>query len=400
MAIPPWERKLQKASLRGVAIEVAERDESGGRNTHTHEWVDSQDVLTEDLGRKADGFSVTGYLWGDNYLDQLDKLRRAVKEPGSCEYIDPWLGRLVVNVKSWRFSEHRKKGGWVDISLDLVEAGTKVPVVVAIDTARLVETEADSTLPSLVDDFGAGFDASGPAFIGEDALAVLDEAGAMLGGVSGRLATAGRPLGLAQRSLSSFTGSLSGLMNAPSLLGGQLQGLLRQVLSLAGTGRSRYDTANQMASFGSSWSPVAPVTPNRVRQEENRAAIADLVRRTALVEAARASAQMDYPLREDAVAARTDITGRLADETRTARDGVKLPLRRLSAAVSRDITVRGADLASLAEITPDATLPSLVLAHRYLGSARRADELLARNPQIRNPLLVPGGRPLRVVVDG
>ncbi|MBF0327377.1 MAG: DNA circularization N-terminal domain-containing protein [Alphaproteobacteria bacterium] len=398
MAIPPWEKKLQKASLRGIALEVDERDESGGRNTHTHEWVDSQDVLTEDLGRKADGFSVTAYLWGDDYLDQLDKLRKAVKEPGSCDYVDPWLGRLVVNVKAWRFVERKKKGGWVDITLDLIEAGTKAPMAATIDTARLVEDEADNTLPVLADDFGHGFDADGPSFLADDALGILGEAGGMLGQISGRLAVVGRPLGLVQRGLSSFTGNLSSLIGMPSLLGGQLQGLMRQVLSLSGTGKSRFEAANQMASFGGSRSPVAPTTPNRVRQADNHTAIADLVRRTALVEAARASAQMDYPLREDAVAARTGLTTRLAAETSTARDGVKLPLRRLSAAVSRDITVRGTGLASLGEITPDATLPSLVLAHRYLGNARRSGELLARNPQIRNPLLVPGGRPLRVVV--
>jgi prophage DNA circulation protein len=398
MTTPPWEKKLQKASLRGIAIQVDDLDESGGRNTHTHEWVDSQDVLTEDLGRKADGFSVTAYLWGDNYLDELDKLRKAVKEPGSCEYVDPWLGRLVVNVKGWRFRQTKKRGGWVDISLDLAEAGTEAPTVATLDTARLVDTEADATLPSLVGDFEQGFDASGPAFIGDDALEMLGEATTLMSDVSSRIATAGRPLGTLQRGLSSFKGGMSGLLGAPGALGGQLQGLMRQVLSLSGTGKSRYDTASQLSSFGTTWSPIAPTTPNRVTQEANRQAVADLVRRTALVEAARASSQMDYPLREDAIATRTDVTGRIAAETRTARDGVKLPLRRLSAAVSRDITLRGADLAGLAEITPDATLPSVVLAHRYLGSARRADELLARNPQIRNPLLVPGGRPLRVVV--
>lgn len=399
-SIPPWEKKLQKASLRDVAIEVDDTDESGGRNTATHNWVDSQDVLTEDLGRKEDGYAVTAYLWGDNYLDQLDKLRKAVKEPGPCEYVDPVVGRLMVNVKSWHFQHRKKKRGWVDITLELVEHGKDTPEVVAVDTAAEVGIQADETLPWLASDFGNQFDASGPAFITDDALAMMGEATDLVGDLAGQIATIGRPLGNLVRGISAFRGGLLNLIGSPGLLGGQLQGLLSQLFGLAGTGKSRYGAATSLSTFGSSWAPVAQTTPNRVRQADNRTAVANLVRRTALVEAARASAQMDYPLREDAVAARTAITSAIAAETRTASDDVKLPLRRLSAAVTRDLTVRGASLATLSEVTPGATMPALVLAHRYLGSARRSDELLARNPQIRNPLLVPGGRPLRIVVDG
>lgn len=401
MTIPPWEQKLQKASLDGVAIEVKDRDESGGRNVVTHEWAFSDDVLTEDLGRKADSWKPTGYLWGDNYLDQLDKLRKVVKKAGPCEYVDPWLGRLMVNVTSWHFTERKGKGGWVDISLELVEHGQDSPVATTIDTSAEVEARADETLPWLAEDFGINFNSSGPAFIFDDALAILGEANQMVSDLAGRIATIGQPLGTLVRSITAFRSGLLTLMGAPGLLGGQLQGLMSQLFSLSGlVGRRRYVTATQLSTFGTTWAPVPLTTPNRVVQASNRTAIADLVRRTALVEAARAAAQMDYPLREDAVAIRTAVTSAIAAETRTASDDVKLPLRRLSAAVSRDLTVRGAGLASLSEITPSATMPAVVLAHRYLGSARRVDELLARNPQIRDPLLVPGGRPLRIVTDG
>ncbi|OAN51169.1 hypothetical protein A6A05_11370 [Magnetospirillum moscoviense] len=135
-----------------------------------------------------------------------------------------------------RFVERKKKGGWVDITLDLIEAGTKAPMAATIDTARLVEDEADNTLPVLADDFGHGFDADGPSFLADDALGILGEAGGMLGQISGRLAVVGRPLGLVQRGLSSFTGNLSSLIGMPSLLGGQLQGLMAVAVVVRGFG--------------------------------------------------------------------------------------------------------------------------------------------------------------------
>ncbi|MBX9635333.1 MAG: hypothetical protein K2X44_10170, partial [Magnetospirillum sp.] len=240
----------------------------------------------------------------------------------------------------------------------------------------------------------------GAAFLSDDAISMLVNVSGGMGELAGKIAAGGRPLATLVRSISSFKSNLTSLIGAPGALGGNLQGLMVQLLNLSGKGASRYSTADTLYSSNATPEPVAQITANRVQQAANREAVSELVRRTALVEAARSSAQTDYATHEDAVAVRSTLTTRLNAEARTASGEVRRALRALHGAVTHDIGARGTDTTRLAEITPGATLPALVIAHRMLGDARRADELLTRNPHIRNPLRVPGGVALKVTANG
>ena len=93
---------------------------------------------------------------------------------------------------------------------------------------------------------------------------------------------------------------------------------------------------------------------------------------------------------------RDELSDRLELEAETADDSVYTALVDLRAATVRDLTARGASLAGLRTVTPAATLPALVLAHRLYGDAARADELTLRN-RLRHPGFVVGGSALEVL---
>ncbi|TAN62607.1 MAG: hypothetical protein EPN20_10795, partial [Magnetospirillum sp.] len=359
------------------------------------------------LGRKADHWSVEGYVWGPDYMARRDALKKALRELGSGEYVDHWGGRHWVVVTSWTCREERVKGGWATIRVEMVEAGLVKAQVIQGDSRSLVFGRADESLPLISDDFVNSFNPAGPAFIGETAMQRLGDVGSNMSHLAGTITGIGSgPLGAFQRSLSSFRGGLSSLVNTPSALSGRLQSLIGQLTGLGGGGSARYATANSLYSTGSTWVPVASITPNRVQQATNEQAIIDLVARTALVEQARAASEMDYPTIEEAVAVRGTITSRLDTQIHASQAGAtsatttRMALRRLGSAVTRDITTRGADLSRLTEYTPAATLPALVVAHRLYGDATRSSEILARNPNLGHPLFVPGGLPLKVMANG
>nr|WP_068436196.1 DNA circularization N-terminal domain-containing protein [Magnetospirillum sp. XM-1]CUW41145.1 putative DNA circulation family protein \ len=401
--IPPWRRSLLPSTFRGVAFEVEGRDLSGGRNSVTHEFPDSEEVYTEDLGRKAERWSVEAYVWGPDYLTRRESLKKALREAGSGEYVDHWGGRHWVVATAWTCREHRTKGGWADFRIELVEAGVVKAQVIAGDSRSVVFGRADDALDPLALDFENGFSVGGPSFLGDNALSLLSDVGGDMSALAATVGGVGSgPLGQFQRSMSSFTGGLSALVATPSTLAGRLQSLIRQLIRLGGGGRASYVTASGLyATTGGTWSAVAPITDNRVRQAANQQAILDLVAGTALVEQARASAEMDYPTIEEATAARAEITSRLDTRIRAARSNdTRMALRRLGGAVTRDITNRGADLSRLTDYTPGATLPALVVAHGLYGDATRSAEILARNPDLAHPLFVPGGHAIKVVANG
>ena len=72
----------------------------------------------------------------------------------------------------------------------------------------------------------------------------------------------------------------------------------------------------------------------------------------------------------------------------------------LQTAALRDLQQRSRDLVRLTTYTPQAWVPVWQLSFELYGTASYADEILEMNPHIRNPLLVPPGRALRIVNHG
>ena len=68
----------------------------------------------------------------------------------------------------------------------------------------------------------------------------------------------------------------------------------------------------------------------------------------------------------------------------------------LQSAGLADLMARSKRLTRLQSYTPLDCVPIWVISHRLFGTAARADELLAMNPHIQHPLLVPAGKALRV----
>ena len=63
---------------------------------------------------------------------------------------------------------------------------------------------------------------------------------------------------------------------------------------------------------------------------------------------------------------------------------------------TRTYRARSRDLVRLTTFTPEAWMPVWVISYRLFGTAEYADDILAMNPHITHPLLVPPGRALRV----
>lgn len=127
----------------------------------------------------------------------------------------------------------------------------------------------------------------------------------------------------------------------------------------------------------------APSSPIGVSIATMQSVTGDLFRRAAVVALARASAAYQPASANDAAAIRTTICGALDAEIIIAadqhEDATYNAFRTLRAAVSADLTRRGAGLPAIATITSRAPLPALVLAQRNYGDAARADELVMQS---------------------
>lgn len=120
-----WPRTLRPASFRGVSFKVdTEEFSNGGRNTVTHEFVRSEDVLSEDMGRKGQRFKIRGYVASDAADAEAQAVIAACCAPGAALLIRPTLGAVMAFCTDVSVSTSKDRLGFLEISMDFVEAGT------------------------------------------------------------------------------------------------------------------------------------------------------------------------------------------------------------------------------------------------------------------------------------
>ena len=406
-----WRDQLQRASFRGVPFYVSTADTEEGRRGVLHEYPLRDEPFVEDMGRKAGEFSLEAIILGEDYFKARDALRDALKQNGPGELVHPTLGRMQVALTApFRFVEALVENrGVVRFSLRFTETAENTQPAADINTAAVVDAQADVAAEQCAADFADEFGVEGmPEFVMADAMALLSDATAAIeaarAGVMPDLTVVGEFLGEVSR----FSSSISSLILAPRTLAEQVLGLAS---GLRNAVLRPFNAFTSLAKFFGyeSKHPRPPVTtPVRRAQTANRTAVESLVRRATVIEAARASARLDFkaPVTpgaprityQQAIAIREQLADALEDEAATASVAVFNALMDLRAAVVRDITARGADLPRLVTISMPATLPALVVAYRSFGDATREAEIVARNPIIvRHPGFVPGGVALEVL---
>ncbi len=395
-----WLAELQQATIDGVPFQVEGSESSYGRRAVVHEYPLRDKPFVEDLGRKARSFMVEGFVLGPAYIQARDALTDALEQPGARRLVHPYLGERTVTVLDFKVKETTAEGGMARFTINCVEAGELTFPNAQLDTAQQVDMSADLAMDASLEDLSGEFEIGGfPEFVTEaaglhigNALdAIQDLAGALP--ALPDLASAFGPL------MGGVRSGLSTLMQGPGALGSALTGLVSGLAGLFALPSSGLGLLRNLFDFGDDAAPVPTNTPSRVQQAANQAAVSVLIQRAAVIEAARNSSQVEFTGYTEAVAVREQLAEQLDVLAETAgNDQVYEALVTLRAAVVRDITARGADLARTTTVTPLVTQPALVLAYALYEDASRDQEIIARNT-VRHPGFVPGGRPLEVLAD-
>jgi len=162
--------------------------------------------------------------------------------------------------------------------------------------------------------------------------------------------------------------------------------------------------ARQVASVSTATSraeasPVAGVTPSRVQMAINQVALVDLVRQSALAQAAQAVASSSYSTVAAAQSAMNDIASRLDLEMQlTADNKVYQALAALRVSVVQAVNATIANLPLISTITLPRPVPALVLAYRLYDDPGQADAIVALN-DVPHPGFLPAGTPLQIQVS-
>ncbi len=390
-----WRDQLQEASFRGVKFHVRSADGTVGRRTVSHEYPGKDVPFVEDLGRRAREFTIEAFVLGTDVMRERDALIDALEAPGVGELVHPYKGRMKVAVPSGRWSQSMDQGGIVRFSITFQESSDIVQPAVRADTQAGVEVAAGNATAAVQDAFADKFSVKDqPDFVRESALSDLSAGlGSIRASANGVLQRASAMPQFA-RDMATISNTTTSLIRFPAVLASSL---VSQVSGLRAIALSPFAAFTSLSSlFAFNLSSIIGITPARRQQTANQAAVVNLVQQSALIEAARASSEMEFSSYNEALTVRTDLADRLEGAAENAPDSTYIALIDLRSAVVRDITVRGADLSRIVQYTPGATLPALVVAYQLYGDTGRADEIVSRN-HIRHPGFINGGRALEVL---
>lgn len=398
-----WKDALQPGSFREVPFLFEAADGELGRRVVIHEYPLRDLPYAEDLGRKARRWTLELFVLGVEYMQARDALIAAIEKPGPGTLVHPYLGTLQVVVTEARGPrESTREGGMARFSVTFAEAGENKFPQARVDTKAAVERKSKEALDAIQKELAAKFSVQGKAsFVKTEALAVAEKAVAKVHKLAASIPTT-LPVEAAAiaRRLQTLSGSLASLIQTPLALASELQGTIAFLAELPGNlvagPRQALALYRALSGFGDDLPAVPASTPSRVLQAANQAALVALVRRTAAVEMAKASAAMTFDSYDAALVLRDEIAGTVETLASEADDETYTALNDLRVAVIRDLGTRGGDLARIERRSFPASLPALVIAHRVYTDAGRDLDIVNRN-RVRHPGFVPGGTELELL---
>lgn len=412
-----WRDNYRPASFRGVVFFVEKADSTHGRRQAVHEHAQRDVPYTEDLGRKAREFSVSGYLIGLEYQTQRDELIKACETAGPGVLVHPYRGEMTVECRGLGVGESAADGGMCMVTLTFLEAGEASYPTAKVDTVNAISTKGnavtDAAGKGMVSDFlTTGF----PAYVAEAAAGSLADLGEFMAAPGISLAGELQAASDFYQQAKDLASDAFSLVQQPLQMVSRIQSLIGSVRSAFGNNSLSMLTGLFDRSTTSYTGSTA--TPSRRQQATNFTALNAYVRQAAIAEAAKAAVVTQVPVvtaggltqistkptvydsYQSAIKVRDDLVERIDTESETTpNDGLYVALSDLRTSVVQAVPSPDQDLARIVQYSPRETLPALLVAYRLYGDAGRSDEIAARNSP-RHPGFLIGGTPLEVLADG
>jgi prophage DNA circulation protein len=418
-----WVKQLRQASWRDVPFQVDTVDITAGENTVLREYP-FQDLPTVfSMGPAAEEIKFSAYVIGDDYLDKLEALRAVLKGDGILVHPTQASIRCYQHGKYTIKEAPTKEGGIARLDLTFIRGEERRYPVGKVNSAEQLAANSAATKQSVTEKFVTSFNTSGSPGWSLDNLRT---------GMRGAFETVWSSVSAVQKEMdyvdnlvvqfiTSPTNELFGLKDT---IGNMVSSIMKTPENIAtsdasymfGSLRSLWSdkpSSSVASSYQSSGISTSAASGTRLtaalqsasspyrtetRQKEADAfqSLTDLFEGMATISAAEAVAQIELDNYDQALALRQDFNAQFGKMLRRGVADHEL-LMRLHTAVLADLQQRSQDLARITTYTPQTWQPVLYISYRLFGTVQWADEIMAMNPHIRNPLLVPPGKPLRIV---
>ena len=153
-----WLNRLLPGSYFGIPFGIDAHKFTGGRRVQQHEYPNRDRPFAEDLGRRARSFTVEAWLVGDNYDLHRTALIVALERGGTAPLVHPYIGVHLVKCDRFEISERSTEGRMCRITMTLIEAGSRLFPLNAIDAGSALLGLVEDAIGPQVEQFLSGFE--------------------------------------------------------------------------------------------------------------------------------------------------------------------------------------------------------------------------------------------------
>lgn len=432
----------EQGKFRDATFYLAKDDAEFGRRTVKKEFPGLDNPKMEDIARATRAFSLEMFVIGEDYDAQRDALIAALETAGPGELVHPYWGTMTVSIDGpARISQSTKEGGIARITAKFVKTNEELKRVKRDATADVVTVSAADVQAAMQAQFGTAFTvinaiasvASDARQLVQDVTDAVAEVQEKIAAVIGLVDDATDAIEDVREAITDAIDTAGDILRSPLVLAAKLTVMYDAVVAGIASIGDAFDAA--IAIFGGEDSVPAEgnIIAARTQVDVMRSTVVDLqaivdavfpalpsgdaqqnsIKRTnqeelgRLIKAAVVTAVannvvlLTFESFDQAQDMRDVITAGIDDLLADSglADGVYGPLCDLRAALCDHLAQVANSLPELVDYTPNVTLPALVLAYQIYGDSTRDADLLARNPQLRDPNAVPGGKAIQVIAD-
>jgi prophage DNA circulation protein len=396
-----WKRNLRPASFRGVPFACDQAQQTGGRRAVVHEFPFRDEPYSEDLGRKRRGFPIEAFVIGEDYFQARDALIEALETAGSGELIHPYRGSQNVQVLDYTLTETTQEGRIARFQIQFAEAGQPAFPFAATDSKNGALEAAQDLFEKAQKVFEDKFSVFRQAgFVVTAAQEKVQKVADVIAGSDKGLARANQDIAEFNFAARKLQTTIQSLVNAPNTLSSRIMQTLGLLQGASDAPGEIFNTMKKVFSFGKDDKIQTVVTPSRIRQNQNQAAVNSFTQQVYIGNAAQVAMDIEYQSTEQALEVRDTLTDALDEQIEAADDDdLYQSLYRLKTAVRKALPVEELDLARTVELNLRDSKPSLVVAYDFYESVDQEADLIARN-NISNPGFLSPGKPLKVLSRG
>lgn len=406
-----WRNQIQQGTFKNIPFFTKSTNTVFNRNLVSHSYLLTEDIVTQDLGRKADQYQMEIFFLGADYFLQRDNFLRvaASAEPGIL--IHPYLGNREVYIQSYTLNENSDDGRMASLSVTFIEAGTsKFPQITQDPNFNLLNTAGDledvSRSNFLLDVIVNQVPEYTRQVIGLVSTPIFTRILQQinLGNFVGSVLAEVTNSKLYQTNFATLRANLDTLINPTASLLANSQGFADLVINTFGLVNdvgSDGKSANKILkeSQSGTYTPVIEYTPAAQAQNQNAEATIRFINLAGIANQAKSLPNMTFESRQEALAVRDVLVSDINNLINTSvEDSEFNALKSLKAEVMAYLPPANIDLPELKSYTTKSSTSSLVLAYRLYGDIDLESDIVSRN-KIRHPGFIDPNKNLEVLIS-